>query len=131
LVAYRIIYKCKNPIWPLYFTGNIQFQENQKDTFSYNGIIENGVQGTTQNVTKLKMTSKVEISNSKNCDFILKVSFFSANSLLVKNFSLKKSRQKVIKFLSPLFLLTEYFNRLFYRLAVFTDFFKLFFNEID
>ncbi|XP_066921867.1 uncharacterized protein [Clytia hemisphaerica] len=54
--------------------GNFQFQENRLDVFSYHGVIENGIQGTTDNVTKLKINALVEIANSKNYQFVLKLS---------------------------------------------------------
>lgn len=53
---------------------NIQFKANTIDRFQYHGIVENGINGTTNNVTKLKFTAYVDISNSNNCDFILKLS---------------------------------------------------------
>ena len=57
----------------MYFSGNFQFQENRLDVFSYHGVIENGIQGTTENVTKLKINARVEIANSQNYQFVLKV----------------------------------------------------------
>ena len=43
------------------------------DVFSYQGVIENGIQGTSKNVTKLKITAKIHLANSKGYQFLIKV----------------------------------------------------------
>ena len=43
------------------------------DLFTYNGVIENGIQGTTENVTKFKLSAKVHLANSQGFKFLLKV----------------------------------------------------------
>lgn len=52
---------------------NTQFRKNRNELFHYTGIVENGIMGTTNNVTKMKITAKVQIVNWNSCDFHLKV----------------------------------------------------------
>ncbi|XP_065667671.1 uncharacterized protein LOC101240168 isoform X3 [Hydra vulgaris] len=50
------------------------FGKNQKQLFRFTGIVENGIAGTTNNVTKIKITADVTISNWNLCKFYLQLS---------------------------------------------------------
>lgn len=67
---------------PLYRSlGNPQFQKNRKVFFKYEGVVENGIRGTTNNVTKIKMTSKIEIQTWESCNYLLKVDYVHVSYL--------------------------------------------------
>ena len=69
LGIYLFYYK----MFDFYLLGNAQFLKNKKDFFNYEAVIENGIRGTTNNVTKIKITSNIEVQNWRACDFSLKV----------------------------------------------------------
>ena len=55
------------------YVGNQQFSRNRRHAFKYVGIVENGIIGTSKNVTKMKIKADVFITNWRGCYFNLKV----------------------------------------------------------